>query len=454
MKKMRVVLSVLFAVLLAFGCVSTAFATDLNESESNDTIETATAFEAISNTMTGKLESSSDVDFFSFTTENIGILTVTLTQSAGSNADPVYKVELLDENNKSYGSFSVLDNSSSTKSDFVVPAGDYYLKVSADSNWFGKNYKLALSLSTSGNFEAEDNNDAGKANAITLVNNSYSKNYIGSTSSSDVDWYSVQMTQAGYFYPYVKNTDSTSDITVKVYDTVGVNAETLLIGEFDVGAGETVLGSIIYVDLGKYYISVSGKSAVNTAYEIKVGSCFESQCEYEYNNNTANATKLTVGGVVYGNLAMENDVDYYKINLASSEAKYNVVVSSLSETKGGVWNVEVICNGETKTGEISYGSNYSYSLKSLIGDESSAVVYIKITSKTYSDDDYKISFEKLSSDDSSDDSSSGDILSQMKSYLSTFWAQFQTLLGNLDFSTMLSKMFTSIVKVLVSLGLQ
>ena len=102
MKKIKSFLAVLMALIMSMRFASVAFAADVTETDAaNGVVSGADAF-VVGDTVTGKINSSEDVDYYALTVAKAGIVTVTVEHAAKEEATGTYfTVEILDEAEKS-----------------------------------------------------------------------------------------------------------------------------------------------------------------------------------------------------------------------------------------------------------------------------------------------------------------------------------------------------------------
>jgi hypothetical protein len=96
------------------------------ESESNDTVGTADARVGRSTNVSGAISTSTDVDWFSFTVDATGLVTVSLTMAGGADLDwYLYSAS----NTSTYLTRGYTSSNPETASYTVSQPGTYYVKV-------------------------------------------------------------------------------------------------------------------------------------------------------------------------------------------------------------------------------------------------------------------------------------------------------------------------------------
>ena len=114
--------------------------TILNETESNNTIQTADNFTS-NNVVSGVLSSSSDVDYFSYYAPATGYVNIELGLSGGN-----YNLTLLNSSGSTLATSNTGGVGVGESIRYYVNANTvYYIKVSSQSNTYGSSYKLYAS---------------------------------------------------------------------------------------------------------------------------------------------------------------------------------------------------------------------------------------------------------------------------------------------------------------------
>ena len=177
MKKVKSFLAVLMALIMSMSFASVAFAADVTETDAaNGVVSGADAF-VVGDTVTGKINSSEDVDYYALTVAKAGIVTVTVEHAAKEEATGTYfTVEILDEAEKSIASFTVAANAASVASPaFGAAAGKYFVKVTKGSVCDTTvEYKISVAVDTTALSEYESNDTREDATEITTRSDSVS----------------------------------------------------------------------------------------------------------------------------------------------------------------------------------------------------------------------------------------------------------------------------------------
>lgn len=350
--------------------------------------------------ITDSLEEYIEVDYFKFDLNRQGSVQIEFEFDVKGR----YNVKLydVDNNNKQIQSVDFYTNYNTTSGEETMfankirlPAGDYKIRVSTSSSYFSdENYKIRVNYEqeSKGNYEVETNNDAKNAMEIE-----YGETIIGNLeSSSDVDYYMVDLPYAGklqlnfeYYYQGAYNVvlyrqDGTSLKEVQANRAI---TETKPYG--DSTFSQTF--DKVRLPAGTYYIKVNSSKFSNEDYQLTVFYNIEryGNFEEEINDTTQTATEIYNNTECYGNLSSDRDVDYYvgyitkgslKLEFEIPQnSKYYINISK--ETLDGklvsVVNKEV--NEENKVIEIEDATE-------------SCRYYLKVSSRTYSNEDYTIKF--------------------------------------------------------------
>lgn len=356
MKKVKSFLAVLMALIMSMSFASVAFAADVAEADAtNGVAADADAF-AIGDTVTGKINSSEDVDFFTFTTTKAGLVTVTLEHAAKEEATGTYfTVEILDEDGNAVASFAAAANTATVSSPaFGAAAGKYFVKVTKGSVCDTTvEYKLTAAINEDALCEYESNNTREDATEIELSSKTNLKKYSGTlpAGETDKDYYKFEIEKPGYLYIFVENDANFKGsyaIELETYSE-GSNglAEWKKFGKFEVSEEDATVKSptIGVAGNSEYYLAITGSEG---GYKIYVVYAEDAQSEAEYNDAIAFATALPESTLIYSSTFDKNDVDFYEITVAE-KTKYtvNVAANAQTVTTDAQWKVTVV-NGKNE----------------------------------------------------------------------------------------------------------
>ena len=356
MKKVKSLFAVLMALIISMSFASMAFAANVSEADATNGVAAGADAFAIGDSVTGKINSSEDVDYFTFTTAKAGLVVVTLEHAAKEEATGTYfTVEILDADENAVASYAAAANKATVSSPaFGAAAGKYFVKVTKGSVCDTTvEYKLSATLNENALCEYESNDTREKATELELSSKTSLKKYIGTVpaGATDVDYYKFETAKPGYLYIFVENDANFKGsyaIELETYSE-GANglAEWKNFGKFEVSKEDATVKSPCIGVAGKseYYLSVTGTEG---GYKLYVVFVEDAQSEAEYNDAVAFATALPEKAFLYGTSFDKNDVDFYEIKVAD-KTKYTVKVAAEPQTvtTDAQWKVTVV-NGKNE----------------------------------------------------------------------------------------------------------
>lgn len=312
----------------------------------------------VNTTHIGNLGSANEIDLYSFTTTENGIISLNFKSDLPKK--DAWKITLMDSNKAPIAEFFSTDSVIKT-SDYGFAAGTYYVRILSPypSLYYSEaNYEIIANFTTSKDYESEYNNDYKTANVIE-VNKKYNANLYKST---DVDWYTFTTTKDGYVNLEFSNEYSgVSSWKAILYDNNRVPIYTIFNGEISKTTAN------IGLPPGNYYVSVecsypSLYYSRNT-YQIKVNATASSTYETEGNSEFATADIIPVNKEFTGNLFKSSDEDYYKFTTTANgyfsvslrheyldSSSYTVTI--YKEDKTPIYTFD---NGDTKASSIYLG---------------------------------------------------------------------------------------------------
>ncbi len=356
MKKVKSFFAVLMALIMSMSFASMAFAADVSEIDAANGVASGADAFVLGDSVTGKINSSEDVDFFTFTTAKAGLITVTLEHAAKEEATGTYfTVEILDADSNAIASFTAAANKATVSSPaFGAAAGKYFVKVTKGSVCDTTvEYKLSAAIDENALCEYESNNTRDKATEIELSSKTSLKKFSGTlpAGATDVDYYKFKIEKPGYLYIFVENDANFKGsyaVELETYSE-GSNglAEWKKFGKFEVTKEDATVKSpcIGVAGNSEYYLSVTGTEG---GYKLYVVFVEDAQSEAEYNDAVAFATVLSEDTFLYGTSFDKNDVDFYEIKVAD-KTKYTVKVAAEPQTvtTDAQWKVSVV-NGKNE----------------------------------------------------------------------------------------------------------
>ena len=255
----------------------------------------------------GQLSSSSDVDYFKFTSDGSGTATVSFDSPLNSSLD-YFRFTVFDANGTNLGAYSTGRDLSADLG--ISSAGTYYVSLDSPGYYHTDDqYSLTVSLASgsSAGYESESNSSTSSADSLTL--GTAIKGQL--SSSSDVDYYKFTADGSGTVTISLDSplSSSLSYFRFTLYDDSGN----------DLGSYST--GKDLSVDLGissagTYYIKLDSPSYYHTDKQYSLTASFATGSsdgfESESNDTRSSADSLTVGTAVKGQLSSSSDVDYFK----------------------------------------------------------------------------------------------------------------------------------------------
>lgn len=455
MKKFKSALALLLALIMTVSCGVAAFATDLTETDNNNTAETATDFE-LADTVSGRLEIADDVDYFTFEAASAGIALVTFGHEVVDSTATYFTVKVLDENLATETEFTVIGKDEVTYStQFSVDKGVHYIVVSEGqvlNTTLG--YNFSVKVDTEARAEKEPNNTAAAATTMELSTSGNAKRYLGNLSQDDVDYFVVNVPSNGFIYLYIYNSNGKKGeykVTASTYvEGEGGVAVLADLGSIDIESYvDKVMSEPIGVTSGKYYIKIEGSIG---GYETRVFFS-ESTVDYEteYNNDFQNPDAFTIGKTVTGSLYDENDADVYKFTVTKNNKENKLVVTpDASAATTAKWTVSVYDAEGTLVTTVDASSAAAAEIA--LNDFEAGVYYVRIsTTKSYHNAArYTISTKEYKPDDSSNKS----FLDKIKSIdWSKFLNSFKGWFGKIDYVNITKSIVASIKTVFGMLDL-
>lgn len=453
MKKVKVILSTLMAVIVAFGCMSFASAAVVDEqNDTNGSMETADVF-TVEDTAKGKINSSEDVDWYCFETTEDGLVTVTLAHTANASGSTYFKVEICNADGKAEASFSSTGDAETASSPaFGAVAGEHYVKVTkgdvVDSTLA---YEISVAINTDALCELESNDTYDKATEITVTGFGSYEKYVGTIpSAGDTDYYKFEITKPGYVYFYIENDASVKgEYNVELQTWVNGNdgvAVSKTIGAFDVKKEDTVVQSPgVGVSAGDYYLAVSGTEG---GYKVYVGFAESEKRESEYNDTISDADLIANGGSFWGSLFDKNDKDYFKFVVDEDNSNYKVTLSAYKTDVDAQWAITVLdVNGGVIVDTVTASNTNAASIDVI--DLDKGTYYIKVESGAIDSSElYKIGVEYTGEDES--DKSFVDILRDIN--WGALMDNFSGWIGQIDFMAIVSSIAASVIAIFSRLG--
>ncbi len=476
MKKAKSLLSLLLAVLIAFGGVVCASAVeDPSESEDNGKIEVADVF-GLGSGIKGKISDVSDVDYFAFTAEDSGLVTVTLKhdKKTGADANATYfKVTVFDATGANeIEAFSSKAVEEKKGVDFSVTPGEYFVLVEGGTVLDTTlEYVLSATINKTALFEKEPNDMTSQATALELSKTGSSKNYYGAITSGDsrdVDYYEVKFTKNSLVSFGIYNTASKSGnyraSFVKVVDGEYGQPIAKVAGSIVINEGESIKDSPVFgVGKGTYYLKVEGIGDSTGGYQVRVFAGDSSSTdECEFNNEVKYANAIKAGDTVTANIFDDSDIDIFVLDVPAKNNGYEIVFTDYNdkkEVKNGQWTLEVTDeNGHIVEDKVNILNTEKVTAETDVLEK--GLYYIKVTKgNVFTGETYKITIKEKKAaanpDDGKDDdgkTSISDLFAQLKNIdWSNFMKNFEGWFEFINIGGIIKDLIPGIIKMLSDL---
>jgi len=280
----------------------------------------------VNSKITDEIEEKNEVDCFDFYLSKAGSVQIDFEFDVLGK----YTVKLIDLDTEKTIQTTYFDSSVNTTSGryeksankIRLNKGDYQIKVSVSSwNFSDEEYEFVVNYDAeySDKYEKEPNNDAKNSMVID-----YNQSIVGNLeSSSDVDYYMVELP-----YPGVLYTELTFDVnagySVYIYEENNGNLKSIQSNSYKAKLsqnGDTYFDSSekIRVPEGNYYFKISSgwSNFSNEDYTFRVRYTANSYGNYEeeYNDEARNANSIPTDVEYVGNMSSRSDKDYYVVDI-------------------------------------------------------------------------------------------------------------------------------------------
>jgi hypothetical protein len=217
------------------------------ESEVNDTASDANTI-TVSEPMTGRISSASDVDFYRLvlsTTKTLDVAFDTALSAPGS-----YELSVMIGENV-INHVTIPGSGNSAVLPIALFPGTYFLRVTGEGVSSSNDYTLAITEVTGVTREFEPNNSKAFANGLSPSTEIECRLHGG----EDLDYFGVTQESFDYFGVSITPVTAGIDYHVKAF-----NAEDGLILDFSTQNGEPAYGEL-YLWPGNYFVEVTGEHA-------------------------------------------------------------------------------------------------------------------------------------------------------------------------------------------------
>ena len=385
---MKKFVSILLVMLLLISSVPMmASAATVNESEDNNSYAKANTL-AIGNTIRGKMNNSSDEDYYKITTSSTGKLYISFDHDYVEDGTS-WIIKIYQYTNNSYTELSSAEIGAKESGNYALPFvgtianGTYYVHIYCGYHApIGTEYRLSSNFTSTSLAEKELNNSYSSATSINL----------GSTYSAtinnyeDQDFYKIVASSTGKLYlsfdhDYVDN--GTSWI-IKIYQYAN-NSYTEL-SSAEIGArdsGNYALPFVGTISNGTYYVRIAGgyHAPIGTEYRLSSNFTSTALAEKELNDSYSSATPINLGSTYSATINNYEDQDFYKV-VASSAGKLYLSFDHDYVDNGTSWIIKIYqyANNsytELSSAEIGAKESGNYSLP-FVGTIANGTYYVRI----------------------------------------------------------------------------
>lgn len=343
-----------------------------------------------------ELKTYDEVDYFNFKLSKSGSIKIDFEFDVNGR----YFVKLIDtssnevlqnltfesEVNTASGTYSKSSNK------IRLNSGKYQISVSSSSWGFSdEEYELKVNYEAeSGSNYEKERNDTAKDSMLIDYNRKITGNL---ESSYDTDFYMVDIEYPGTIQlklQYDRDSQYNVDLYSEVDGRLNQLQNTRFTSELVVNADYSIeVSDKVRVPEGIYYIKItngSWSSYTDEDYILTILYNRDSYGNYEEESNDAEntATFIYASEEVIGNLSSSRDVDYYYIRLWGNKYYLNMNIPQNAQ-----YNVAIYKEDNGKLTQLSYNTikeNGEY----IEIENCDGYYYIKVTSRTYVNDDYII----------------------------------------------------------------
>ena len=272
------------------------------ETEFNNTIPAADPI-SINAEWNGTIRNWADDDFYVFTLNNNGYVTVSFTHAFKDTGNECWRLQLMNADQKEYlyQGYAGKVKSEITSPRIGLPAGTYYLKIQDGDYLSGAgSYQFSVNFKDSSDWETELNDKMSTADAVTP-----GRQYYGVTRNrSDTDFFEFNMKTKGRVFLRFTHENLHDGATKWKLSLLDSDSREYLKQLISGNATKTDT-EFVDVPAGTYYVCVqpySGTSTVPYSFVIGTSQVTVDDAKYTLGNGTAtmtgpakkNATKLTI----------------------------------------------------------------------------------------------------------------------------------------------------------------
>ncbi len=381
---MKKLLALLISTILIVSCftISTSATTAVRETEENNTAVNANV---ITDSITGVLSSTDDVDWYKFnSTKDYFTVDFGVNSAfAGEDTKDGWNICVYDQNMNEIKSYSGVESSASTPR--FAFGGVIYVKVSSNSSigmWSPINieYDIKVTQTTNALWESEKNDTAPTANSINC-----GSAYTGSIyNTKDADWYKLNVTGDYFVVDFGVNSafageDTKDGWNICIYDQSLNEIKSYSGVESSVSTPRFAFSGVIYVKVSSNS-SIGMWSPINVEYDVKVTQTTNALWESEKNDTAPTANSIKCGSVYTGSMYNAKDADWYKLNVTGD---YFVINFDINDNFIGTdvsdgWNLYIYDKNMNNIGSYAGIKSEMTSMRFAF----SGLLYIKVSSNS------------------------------------------------------------------------
>jgi hypothetical protein len=396
--------SVALTVGLLAGSAPLAHAAN-HESESNDTMATADEM-GVNAAIAGNISSSSDVDYYKFTTMAAGCVQLVFTHANLTYNEEAWSVNLYDEKSNFIDFVDSDQNEPWVSTSKVgLPAGTYYVRVFDSWETDNAEYQLTANFTATNSWETEFNETFLTSDAMAL-NTAISGTIRSGDDNTrffsvyDSDYYNVTTAMPGWMQIRFTHENLTVNQTawgIFLYDDKSNVIDTLYSAKNQPAASMSKIG----LPAGTYYIVVFNSTGDSDAeYQLTANFTATDSWETEFNDTFATSDPIALRSPISGTIASmdyyHKDEDYYNFTtLNPGYISATLAHAQLTDSNKG-WTV-TIYDANSKELTSFYSAYNKPSVSSSWIWVEPGLYYVKVEGEDYwnepSDDEYTLSVE-------------------------------------------------------------
>ena len=137
---------------------------------------------------------------------------------------------------------------------------------------------------------------------------------------TEVDWYTVNITQKGYFQVSLDYDDAEESLVNDGWDIVIFDADEKEIKEIRQITSKYASPQLPFAP-GTYYVKIKANweyapgAPIGCTYNLRVNNTYDDAWESEYNDSRSMANAIIAGHTHYGTIYCAEDIDWYKVDI-------------------------------------------------------------------------------------------------------------------------------------------